>query len=228
MASYDSFATTTRHSDSPSAAPSSSSSSSSHTDHTDMKQQNTTQRTTGTPNTPNQLANDPRSTLLRGHQTEEKGTEHQDQAAECYNAALSLSAARSPSSSYFLNQLLAICGGCNAADAVEILAVSFILPSATDDLSLTEPEKGWLAGMIFVGMMLGGWIWGSLSDRYGRRPCLIWCLIINGIGGLLSAFAPNFATILLCRFVSGIGSEHTPDNTCRHGDILIMTWQSYV
>jgi MFS family permease len=132
-------------------------------------------------------------------------TAAQQQGAHVYNSALSLSAARDARRSYFLNQLLVICGGCNAADAVEILAVSFILPSATSDLSMSDPEKGWLAGMIFAGMMLGGWIWGSLSDRYGRKPCLMWCLLINGLGGLLSAFAPNFTTILLCRFLAGIG-----------------------
>lgn len=127
--------------------------------------------------------------------------------ADAYNAALSISAARSARTSYFLNQLLAVCGGCNAADAVEVLAVSFILPAATDDLHMSGSEKGWLGGMIFVGMMIGGWAWGALSDRYGRRRCLIWCLLINAIGGMLSAAAPSFATILICRFVSGIGSD---------------------
>ena len=130
-----------------------------------------------------------------------------DKAAIHYNTALSLSAACSVQRAYFLNQLLLVCGGANAADAVEILAVSFILPSAQDDLQLSGLQKGWLAGMIFAGMMIGGWVWGALSDRFGRRPCLMWCLLINGMGGIVSSIAPNFLAILLCRFISGIGYE---------------------
>lgn len=132
-----------------------------------------------------------------------------DRAAEHYNAALTLSASSGGDGAiqraYFLNQLLVVCGGANAADAVEILAVSFILPAAQDDLHLSGLEKGWLAGMIFAGMLIGGWVWGALADRYGRRPCLMWCLIINGLFGLLSSLSPNFALILLCRFMSGVG-----------------------
>ena len=132
-----------------------------------------------------------------------------DIAAEHYNSALTLAAScggdGSITRAYFLNQLLIVCGGANAADAVEILAVSFILPAAQDDLHLSGLQKGWLAGMIFAGMMIGGWVWGALSDRYGRRPCLMWCLIINGAFGLLSSLAPNFALILMCRFMSGVG-----------------------
>ena len=122
---------------------------------------------------------------------------------------LTLPSRASPASSGpFLNQLLLICGLCNAADAVEILCVSFVLPHASSDLNMSCVEKGWLAAMIFVGMMLGGWCWGTLSDRIGRRTCLLLCLLINGLGGLAAALAPNFALMLVCRFISGVGSVY--------------------
>jgi len=148
------------------------------------------------------------STTLLGSNPNRVPQDHDaaaQQAAIDYNSALTLASAPSIRRSYFLNQLLAVCGGCNAADAVEILAVSFIMPNATDELHLSSPQKGWLAGMIFAGMMIGGWVWGSLSDRFGRRSCLMSCLAINGISGIASAFAPTFWAMLLCRFASGIG-----------------------
>lgn len=101
--------------------------------------------------------------------------------------------------------LLLICGLINASDAVEILAVSFIMPSATTDLSLTTPQKGWLAAIIFVGMMLGSWLWGSISDKKGRKSCLIWSLTVNAVAGALSAAAPNFGYLLVMRFFAGVG-----------------------
>jgi hypothetical protein len=47
--------------------------------------------------------------------------------------------------------LLFVCGLANASDAIEILCVSFILPSAECDLRMTTTDKGYLSSMTFVG-----------------------------------------------------------------------------
>ena len=47
--------------------------------------------------------------------------------------------------------LLFVCGWANASDAVEILCISFLLPSAECDLQLSSADKGWLSGIMFVG-----------------------------------------------------------------------------
>ena len=47
--------------------------------------------------------------------------------------------------------LLIVCGLANASDAIEILCVSFILPSAECDLKMTTSDKGFLSSMTFVG-----------------------------------------------------------------------------
>jgi VNT family MFS transporter (synaptic vesicle glycoprotein 2) len=46
---------------------------------------------------------------------------------------------------------LFVCGLANASDAIEILCVSFILPSAECDLGMTTKDKGFLSSMTFVG-----------------------------------------------------------------------------
>jgi MFS family permease len=60
--------------------------------------------------------------------------------------------------------------------------------------------------MIFVGMMFGGYIWGSISDRIGRRNCLIYALALNGMAGICSSFVPNFIWLLIFRFLAGLGT----------------------
>jgi len=101
--------------------------------------------------------------------------------------------------------LLIVCGAANAADSVEILAVSFILPSAEKDLNLSSQEKGYLTAMIFVGMMFGSWLWGNWADQIGRRVTLSLALFFNGLFGVISAFAPSFIWLLLFRFAAGFG-----------------------
>ncbi|EDV21361.1 uncharacterized protein TRIADDRAFT_36521, partial [Trichoplax adhaerens] len=100
--------------------------------------------------------------------------------------------------------LLLVCGLAVAADAVEIQAISFVLPSACD-LKLNDIEKGWLTAIIFIGMMVGGYVWGGLADVQGRRNILRYALFVNGLFGLISAFSPNFGFFAFCRFMSGLG-----------------------
>ncbi|KAL3883756.1 hypothetical protein ACJMK2_029988 [Sinanodonta woodiana] len=101
--------------------------------------------------------------------------------------------------------LLLLCGWAVSSDAVEILSVSFMLPSAECDLNLSSADKGWLNAIVFVGMMVGGYFWGSMADRAGRRSILMWSLTVNGLGALASSASQVFWLFLLMRFISGIG-----------------------
>lgn len=52
-----------------------------------------------------------------------------------------------------------------------------------------------------IGRFAGGWI----ADRYGRRTSLSVNLLVYTLGGLLSAVALNYPTLLASRLVVGIG-----------------------
>ena len=72
-------------------------------------------------------------------------------------------------------------------------------------LSLCKVEEGALDAVIFLGMMVGGYVWGSLSDVVGRRSCLITSLTFNGVFGVASGLSPDYPSFLVLRFFSGIG-----------------------
>ncbi|CAH1790251.1 unnamed protein product [Owenia fusiformis] len=101
--------------------------------------------------------------------------------------------------------VLALSGWAVSSDAVEVLAISFVLPSAECDLRMSSSDKGLLNALLFVGMMIGGFCWGTLADIKGRRGIVIWSLAVNGLAGLGSAFAQSYWLFLLLRFISGIG-----------------------
>ncbi|XP_029992293.1 synaptic vesicle glycoprotein 2C [Sphaeramia orbicularis] len=101
--------------------------------------------------------------------------------------------------------LLVVCGWANASDAVEILCVSFLLPTARCDLQLNSSDMGLLTASIFLGMMVGGYMWGYLADQRGRRRVLVMSLTVNGLFGGLASIAPRFWLFLLLRFISGVG-----------------------
>jgi VNT family MFS transporter (synaptic vesicle glycoprotein 2) len=57
---------------------------------------------------------------------------------------------------------VSILGLANAADAVEVLCIGFILPQVDVQFSITGPEKGALSAAVFAGMLVGGLAGGSL------------------------------------------------------------------
>ncbi|XP_038078270.1 synaptic vesicle glycoprotein 2C-like isoform X2 [Patiria miniata] len=101
--------------------------------------------------------------------------------------------------------LVILCGWANASDAVEILSVSFLLPAAEKDLDLDSYKKGVLSAIIFVGMLVGGYIWGALADINGRRRTLLLSLTTNAFFGLMSSLSQVYWLFLLMRFFSGVG-----------------------
>ncbi len=56
------------------------------------------------------------------------------------------------------------------------------------------------------GMAFSTLFYGSLSDRYGRRPVLLSGLALFLIGSIVSAFAQTAATLVLARLVQAIGA----------------------
>jgi AAHS family 4-hydroxybenzoate transporter-like MFS transporter len=56
-----------------------------------------------------------------------------------------------------------------------------------------------------VGMMIGAMVSGPLADRFGRRPVLIGCAVIFGIGSLLTATAQTVEALTMFRAFTGLG-----------------------
>ena len=60
--------------------------------------------------------------------------------------------------------------------------------------------------MIFLGLASSQIVFGPLSDATGRKPAMYAALVIFIIGSLLSLFATSFATMLVGRFLQGVGA----------------------
>ncbi len=105
----------------------------------------------------------------------------------------------------FQRRLLVICGLGWAADAMEILLVSFALPAMAAEWSLSAFQKSALATAIFIGMLVGAVFWGRLADRIGRKAGFVLTIAIDSAFGLASAFAPGFASFLVLRALTGFG-----------------------
>lgn len=59
--------------------------------------------------------------------------------------------------------------------------------------------------VVYLGMMVGAFFWGGMSDKVGRRQCLLICMSTNGFFAFLSSFVQGYGLFLLCRLFAGFG-----------------------
>jgi len=90
----------------------------------------------------------------------------------------------------------------NAADAIEINCIGFIMTEIPD---ITTKDKEYLSAAVFLGMFFGGIVCGFLSDSIGRKPCLLYSLGLNAMAGYASSLTPNVSLLIFCRVIGGIG-----------------------
>ncbi|XP_017273509.1 solute carrier family 22 member 6-like isoform X2 [Kryptolebias marmoratus] len=63
------------------------------------------------------------------------------------------------------------------------------------------------------GVLVGAFVFGSLSDRYGRRIVLIISNLLMAVSGTCAAFSPSFPLFCLFRFVCGTALSGVGLNT---------------
>ncbi|KAL1531258.1 hypothetical protein AAHA92_33956 [Salvia divinorum] len=91
------------------------------------------------------------------------------------------------------------------ADAMEIMILSFIGAALESEWHLSPGEKSLISTVVFAGMLVGSYFWGVISDAYGRKKGILGLATITSVDGLLSAFSPNYMSLLVLRCIAGIG-----------------------
>ena len=73
----------------------------------------------------------------------------------------------------FQTRILVVTGLLYAADAIEIMILTFLLPILQDEWDLDTGEIGTIGSVIFAGMFCGTVCWSTISDKFGRKPSYI-------------------------------------------------------
>jgi DHA1 family arabinose polymer transporter-like MFS transporter len=79
-----------------------------------------------------------------------------------------------------------------------------ILPDIATNLSITIPQAGYLISAYALGVVIGAPTLVALMARHAPKNVLIWLMMLFTVTNAVSAFAPNFHVLLLCRFLAGL------------------------
>jgi MFS transporter, putative metabolite:H+ symporter len=98
-----------------------------------------------------------------------------------------------------------IVGSATFFDAVDTVAIGLVLPVIGQAWHLMPGEIGWLISGGFLGQMIGAIGFGRLAERIGRISTIMITTAIFALGGIASAFAVGFASMIVLRMLQGLG-----------------------
>ena len=88
-------------------------------------------------------------------------------------------------------------------DGFDLLVLSHTASYIADEVGLNKIQLGEIFSVGLFGMMLGGFFFGYLGDRIGRRPTIIFSTVSFGVLTLLFALANSYESLMVLRFCNG-------------------------
>lgn len=98
-----------------------------------------------------------------------------------------------------------------ATMSMAAISIDLILPAQGEmrrhfGLVDGSTRLGLIITLFFIGMASGQLFYGTLSDRFGRRPIMIIGLGISALGSFAASIAPTIPLLFFARFITGFGA----------------------
>ena len=101
--------------------------------------------------------------------------------------------------------LLVIGGLGYTFDGMDNALIAFLLPSIQREWGLSNGPLGILASATPFGYLVGALVAGTIADRIGRKPIMLWALAVYTVFTLVAALAPGFEVFAGARILAGVG-----------------------
>lgn len=105
---------------------------------------------------------------------------------------------------------VALMAALMAANALAIDSMLPALPQMAEALGIAEANgRQWIITAYLLGFGTAQIVYGTLSDRFGRRPVLLFGLVVYVAASIAAAFAGAFEAMMVARVVQGVGAAAT-------------------
>jgi MFS transporter, SHS family, lactate transporter len=89
-------------------------------------------------------------------------------------------------------------------DAFDFFLVTFCLTAMARDFHKTDAQVALVITMTLLFRPVGGFVFGMIADRYGRRLPLMVNIGVFAVAEILTGLAPNYTTLLIVRAIFGV------------------------
>ena len=93
----------------------------------------------------------------------------------------------------------------NMVDGYDLLALAQAAPVLAKDWQLGPAQLGELLSFSLAGMAIGALGVSPLADTKGRRPAILFCLVLMSLGMFGAALSGGYWGMAIARLVTGIG-----------------------
>ncbi|WP_332888324.1 multidrug effflux MFS transporter [Caulobacter endophyticus] len=116
----------------------------------------------------------------------------------------------SPHAGMSFAQFVALIAAMMATNALAIDSMLPALPQISASLGLTaDNQRQWVITAYLLGFGAAQIAYGSLADRYGRKPVLLTGLVLYVLFSLACALTTSFEMLLAARALTGVGAAAT-------------------
>lgn len=90
-------------------------------------------------------------------------------------------------------------------DGFDTQMMGYVIPAIAKSLSVAPAAVTPVVVVGLVGLMVGALIFGIVADRIGRKSVIVFCLLLFGVGMLLTPLAGTVRGLAQWRFLTGLG-----------------------
>lgn len=106
---------------------------------------------------------------------------------------------------HFQWSVIGLCMVLNMIDGFDVLVMAFTASAVSAHWQLSGARLGFLLSAGLFGMAAGSLLIAPWADRLGRRPLILACLAVSGVGMLGSAWSHSATQLAALRVVTGLG-----------------------
>lgn len=106
-------------------------------------------------------------------------------------------------------RVMALCMLIALVDGVDAQSIAIVLPAMAADLGFSKVGMGLILTIMQVGSIAGGIIFGTLADRWGRKPAVLLSLLLVTLFTWASSLDQPHWMMMLVRFLAGMGLAGT-------------------
>src|SRR6202171_2757586 len=105
----------------------------------------------------------------------------------------------------FQSTIIGLCALMAMIDGMDTQAIGMVAPAIASDWHVAAAAFGPVFGSSLFSGLIGALVVGQVGDRFGRKPVLIFSVLVLALGSLATPLTHSTSGLLIVRLVTGFG-----------------------